>query len=181
MVMLGTLKNLLFITKPFQLCFKGIVILSEKKLSKQSSTFEENKENWGSHLAFDGITNKGACINGGCSQTQGELKPWIQVDLEIVAIVNYIKIFNRLGDYSDRIKNARIYVSREEFQQPESDSKNLCASADDDFEIMTFNCLTKMIGRYVQLKLETINFLHINEMQVYGLPCIKNPENIDLC
>ena len=109
------------------------------------------------------------------------MKSWIQVDLGILAIVKYVKIFNRLGAYSDRIKNARIYVARKEFQEPETDSKYLCASVDDDFETETFNCLAKMIGRYVQLKLETINFLHINEMQVFGLPCTKNPENINLC
>lgn len=179
--MLWTSKSLLCTAKRFQLCFKGIVLLSEKKPSKQSSTYEGNKEKWGSHLAFDGITNKSACINDGCSQTQGELKSWIQVDLGILAIVKYVKIFNRLGAYSDRIKNARIYVARKEFQEPETDSKYLCASVDDDFETETFNCLAKMIGRYVQLKLETINFLHINEMQVFGLPCTKNPENINLC
>lgn len=39
-----------------------------------------------------------------------------------------------LRENSDIIKSARIYVSREEYQQAKSDSKNVYASVDNDFE-----------------------------------------------
>lgn len=39
-----------------------------------------------------------------------------------------------LRENSDVIKSARIYVSREESQQAKSDSKNVYASLDNDFE-----------------------------------------------
>ena len=95
---------------------------------------------------------------------------WLQVDLKQQAVINRVKIYNRRGSYSVRLRDATIEISDSEDM---TQSKQLCASFSSittESQIENFNCIVPMIGRYVRLTQRNINetYLNIPEMQVWG-------------
>ena len=149
-----------------KLCFIGTIehLLSQEKPASMSSIYVHN----GPFHAFNGNLLQ-SCLVDGCAHSKGGKVNWLQVDLIHQSVINRVKIYNRMDCCSERLQNAEIHISDDEFM---SINLQLCSSF---FNITTtnqienFNCRVPMVGRYVRLTQQHDPFaLSICEMQIFG-------------
>ena len=108
----------------------------------------------------------------------GEIDPWLQIELEYVAAINTVIIYNR-NDHccGDRTKNVALRVGLTKFTNGmELNNNEICATFEgpgSDGEEIVMNCSSTMIGQYVSmhLRLDTPGILNINEIMIYGHEC----------
>ena len=137
-------------------------MLSQSKPSRQSSTFSANHP---SEKAFDGDLNQ-VFPGGSCSLTNCQKSAWVQVDLLKTALIQSVKIYNRIDAKSERLNNALILAS----DVTGFSTSQLCSKFEyiaTVNQIQTFYCLPKVTGRYVQLPVKN-KPLNVCEMQVFG-------------
>ena len=106
-----------------------------------------------------------------------ETDPWLQIELEYVAAINKVIIYNRRHCCGDRTKNVALRVGLTKFTKGmELDNNEICATYEgpgSDGEEIVMNCSSTMIGQYVSmhLRLDTPGILNINEIMIYGHEC----------
>lgn len=101
--------------------------------------------------------------------TSREMKPWWEVDLESVYELREIRVFNRLDNYSERACTLRIFISSNDRDWEEIyvySKKEPFGGIDGKPLIAKFSSLP--VARYVRLQLNEINYLHLDEVEVYG-------------
>ena len=107
----------------------------------------------------------------------GEIDPWLQIELEYVAAINTVIIYNRRHCCGDRMKNVALRVGLTKFTKGmELDNNEICATYEgpgSDGEEIIINCSSTMIGQYVSvhLMLDTPGILNFSEIMIYGHEC----------
>lgn len=137
------------------------------KPTTQSSVYGGTGQDQGSALAVDGITDWRENPFNWC-HTALEDQPWWQVDLEAVYRITNVVVYNRVldGDPSvqDRARTLRLLFSL--------DGQTWDLVYTDDGE--RFSRLNVEIAsreaRYVRVQLGERNYLHLREVEVYGVP-----------
>ena len=103
-----------------------------------------------------------------------ETDPWLQIELEYVAAINKVIIYNRRHCCGDRTKNVAVRVGLTKFTKGmELDNNEICATYEgpgSDGEEIIINCSSTMIGQYVSvhLMLDTPGILNLSEIMIYG-------------
>ena len=109
--------------------------------------------------------------------TIDKTNPWLQIELEYVAAINKVIIYNRRHCCGDRTKNVALRVGLTKFTKGmELNNNEICATYEgpgSDGEEIIMNCSSAMIGQYVSihLRLDTPGSLNINEIMIYGHEC----------
>ena len=104
----------------------------------------------------------------------GEIDPWLQIELEYVAAINTVIIYNRRHCCGDRMKNVALRVGLTKFTKGmELNNNEICATYQgpgSDGEEIILNCSSTMMGQYVSihLMLDTPGYLNFNQITVYG-------------
>lgn len=115
-------------------------------------------------------------VNGTVSGDYGfhtfrELQPWWMVDLGRPCLVQEIRIFNRLTAESARSNNLSIWRSANArgwtlVHRRASDTPFGGA----DGEPLIVPCGTGVVARFVRVELDGTDFLHLDEVEVWGFP-----------
>jgi hypothetical protein len=136
------------------------------KPATQSSTCK-----WSNHVDpttdASGATT-GMLIGGWGFVTEFEQDPWWQVDLEGVHEIREIRLFNHLVR-PDRLRRFSLLIAME----PGNWREVYTRPTDDDFteahgEPIVVGFSPNLFGRYLRVRLDGTNFLHFQQVQVYG-------------
>ena len=125
------------------------------KQARQSSDYDVR----GAKYAVDG--SRATIIH-----TKYEAAPWWRVDLAAIRSVSRVVIVNRQDGWWDRLRNVVVTVSSNE-----SDDGSICGKFDGPGtagQIIEINCAEKLYGRYVKLTMNSANYLHVSEVEVYS-------------
>ena len=129
----------------------------------QSSNY--NNKHGGASLAVDG--NRDSTYSAlSCTHTKSEPNPWWEVDLTSENLVGRVVIVNR-GDGSwSRLRNLVVTVSSE--REGDGEVCGRFAGPGSQGEIITIDCPQQILGRYVKVQMNSDNYLHICEVEVYS-------------
>lgn len=100
--------------------------------------------------------------------TEKEVNPWWQVDLEKCYELKEIKIYNRLNSCSERARTLRVLLSSDGGNWEEiyaNDEGSIFGGVDNNPLIIPID---GKVARYVRLQLNEENYLHLDEVEVYG-------------
>ena len=103
-----------------------------------------------------------------------ETDPWLQIELEYVAAINKVIIYNRKHCCGDRTKNVALRVGLTKFTKGmELKNDEVCATYEgpgSDGEKIMINCSREMKGLYLSIHLmqNTPTILNLNEIMIYG-------------
>ena len=104
--------------------------------------------------------------SGTTTHTLLETNPWWMVDLGTAKSVARVIIINRADGSWDRLRNIVVTVS--------SDKKRdgpICGTFDGPGtkgQIIEITCAAKLRGRFVKLSMNSRNYLHVGEVEVYS-------------
>lgn len=135
--------------------------MSDGRPSQSSSAYSASDQ---SKNAFDGNMAEYPIFH-----SANEKFPWLTVDLEASFNITYITIFNRLGNYANRLTDLELQAStKNSFFETDF---QICATFPGYFhDSRSFQCEKGTKGQYVRIILgrEVNKILNIREMQVYG-------------
>ncbi|KAL8019641.1 putative serine/threonine-protein phosphatase with EF-hands [Plasmopara halstedii] len=175
--------NRLFIEKPELLKCLHVAPynLALGKPSRQISIYNEQ----GPNLAVNGKTEGALAV---CIHTQMEDNPWWEVDLGQLAVIEKIRLWNRTdepsnpskkeSEYSGRLFPCWIFVSEVAFKKLDGKEGLRAAKLQSNaFELFHTNKRmtewiipsTNTVGQFVRVQLQNKNFLHIAEVEVFGI------------
>ena len=142
------------------LCLGKFQNIAEGKPAIQSSNYHEDGQ---AELAVDGISNSTGIYQTVCSQTSNNAPAWWQVDLQNVAVLFEMEIYNRLNCCSERLTDATIST-----KVKVNDGWKLCYRLPDmtNVEMKAFSCNKLTSARFIQVQKET--YLAICEFKVFG-------------
>lgn len=133
------------------------------KRARQSSAHDFATAN----RANDGDVN-GHWGNGSVMHTQGEPKPFWEVDLGKNYLVNEVIVHNRTDCCGERLDDFNIYVT----PRPKDEIRDRIfpfAENEKNFAPAPFKRFSeKKVGRYVRIELNRHNSLHLAEVEVHG-------------
>ena len=138
------------------------------KTAIQSSTYTGHGEPSEARFAFDGNKNQNLIEGKSCSATNSELNSWLQVDLEMKALIRKITIFNRSDCCAQRFENAKVTVAD---SSDMLQNQTLCVQIPfitTTNNIETFPCQHNVIGRFVRITNGRKDFLNLCEVEVIG-------------
>jgi sulfur carrier protein ThiS len=102
--------------------------------------------------------------------TNKEINPWWQVDLEETYTLTEVRIYNRLDAGSERANTLRILLSSDatNWEEVYAHDKSLQIGGIDGTPLIV--SMNSKVARYVRLQLNEENYLHLDEVEVYGIP-----------
>ncbi|MCC6724905.1 MAG: discoidin domain-containing protein [Saprospiraceae bacterium] len=131
------------------------------KRTRQSSVFDFGNANRGN----DGDTN-GNWGDGSVMHTQGEDKPWWEVDLGKKFLIEEVRIHNRKDCCQDRTSNFNIWVTPKPKDQL---TKRLVPFATEEKALGQSRTYSgKQVGQFVRIELNGRNELNLAEVEVFG-------------
>ncbi len=122
--------------------------------------------------AIDGNTNGNFWADNSCSLTNWVSNPWWEVDLEVVAEIESIRLWNRTDCCDDLFSDVHIFISETPFT-----STNLSTTLNQTGVIDYFvsgdvgfpsNISINTSGRYVRVQLAGTSYLAIAEVEILG-------------
>lgn len=139
--------------------------LALHKFTSQSTTTANWGGNWSSSRGVDGVKN-GNIWEGGF-HTDNEENPWWQVDLGEAYQLREIRIYNRLDCCSERSRTLQVLLSddAENWRVVYSHDGSVFGGADGNYLDIK---LDNEMARFVQVQLREKNYLHLDEVEVYG-------------
>ncbi|MFM6402994.1 discoidin domain-containing protein, partial [Planktothrix sp.] len=105
-----------------------------------------------------------------------ENQPWWQIDLEETSQILEIKIYNRLDSSKERASTLNILLSQDALNWElcySNDKNNIFGGTDG--KPLTVNFQEK-IARFVRLQLRENQYFHLDEVEIYGIPCTDNSD-----
>ena len=148
-----------------KLSIRGLPNLALDKPSKQSSTAPE----YDASRAVDGKVGTGM-------HTAKLTDNWWILDLEDMATIRQIKIFNRIDNCCrNRIHGAVVSILRRENDEIAVISRTITEEAPEIIELNFYD----IDARYIRISLDT-NFLNFQEVEVYGTLSINGMNNLAL-
>jgi len=137
----------------------------------QSSNFDGSDGH--ADEAIDG-NNDGNYTNGSVTHTQTESEAWLELELDELALVEQIEIYNRTDANPERLSNFSVFVSKEPFE-----SENLVTTQNQagvteyyfsgNAAAVTTIDVDNLLTRYVRVQLHDTNALSVAELIVNGL------------
>lgn len=129
----------------------------------QSSTSGWSKAN-DAQGAVDGQKNGGYGFH-----TNIEARPWWQVDLQQVATLCEIRVFNRLGE-ACRARSLQVLVSNDgqNWYAVYSPAAGSCFGGTDGKPLVIGLAGRGIAARYVRLQLNETTYFHLDEVEIYG-------------
>ena len=131
--------------------------------ASQCSTYSK----YDASFTNDGITEGNYSVSRGC-HTYSEGNPWWRVDLEDLHKLDRIVLWNRTDAASARLNNFRVMVFDENMDI--AYSEDFYKDGGTFLPSMTIELPEEIKGRYVQVQLNSSNYLHLAEVQVFGNP-----------
>lgn len=128
--------------------------------------------------AVDGNLN-GSFGAGSVTHTNGDARPWWQVDLGAPRRVDLVQLWNRSDCCTERLNNFVVYLSASDMSGRSLDQLNADASVlrrevGATNLVPTIGVPLNGIGRYVRVQLLGTNALSLAEVQVFGGPAVFN-------
>jgi hypothetical protein len=147
--------------------------LALNKFASQSSTATDWGGNWYPSKGVDGI--KTGNIYEGGFHTNNEVNPWWQVDLGAISQLTQVRVYNRLDCCSERSRTLQVLLSDEgqNWRVVYSHDGSLFGGADGNYLDIKLN---NEIARFVRVQLRETNWLHLDEVEVYGAPGVAEGE-----
>jgi len=140
---------------------KGLENLALNKPAQQSSFSRWSKPN-DSQGAVNGIKSGqfGFCTNQ-------EVNPWWQVDLLDVYQLTEVRVYNRIT-CAERARTLKVLLScdGENWEEVYANDEQSVFGGMDGNPLMI--SLPSKVSRYVRLQLNEENYLHLDEIEVYG-------------
>lgn len=106
--------------------------------------------------------------------TEKELNPWWQVDLKLVYKITEVWIYNRLdGNYGERSRKLMVLIGNNGIDWEKIyDHKGKQPFGCVDGQPLIVKIPSKP-ARYIRLQLNDINYLHLDEVEVYGVRVLE--------
>lgn len=138
--------------------------LALHKPAKQSSLSEWSKPN-DALGAVKGTTNGSFGFH-----TDKEVNPWWQVDLLDVYKLIEVRVYNRINARPERSRTLTILLSLDgnDWKLVYANNNNVILGGIDTQPLIV--SLDSIAARYVRLQLAEENYLHLDEVEVYGFP-----------
>ncbi len=125
----------------------------------------------------EGVTHSsgvdGRITAGATFHTEYERAPWWQVDLEQVALLTKVVLFNVVGPpiVTDRAAMLRLLVSHDGLEWSEVNRRTDPAPFGGiDGQPYVWKPLSSVTARFVRIQLLRPEFLHLDQVQVFGIP-----------
>jgi cytochrome c-type biogenesis protein CcmH/NrfG len=134
------------------------------KPTTQSSVYRPEAYGYDPYGACNGRKN-GRFGFSTCKENQ----PWWQIDLQGTYQLSEIKVYNRIG-FEERASTLNVLLSQDALNWELSysnDQKNIFGGIDG--KPLTVN-LHQKVARFVRLQLRDYEFLHLDEVEIYGIP-----------
>ncbi|MDY7005637.1 MAG: FkbM family methyltransferase [Cyanobacteriota bacterium] len=148
--------------------------LALKKTTAQSSVYQRQKYGYDPHGACNGKTSGGF---GFC--TCKENQPWWQIDLQGAYKLSEIKIYNRIN-FEERASTLNVLLSQDAINWQlcySNPQENLFGGSDGKPLIVK---LQHQVARFVRLQLREKEYLHLDEVEIYGIPFKSEPSEFKL-
>eukprot|EP01029_Cantina_marsupialis_P001211 TRINITY_DN109910_c0_g1_i1.p1 TRINITY_DN109910_c0_g1~~TRINITY_DN109910_c0_g1_i1.p1 ORF type:complete len:1320 (+),score=436.55 TRINITY_DN109910_c0_g1_i1:137-4096(+) len=154
--------------------------LAMKRWATQSSTYS----GYGAQIAVTGSTDGSG--EGHCCHTQIDYQPWWQVDLGSDAVIEEIKVWNRADEpidqslprdtFTKRMYPCVVLISEVPFPDDVSGGLDKAKNVAATYKRFTVNrrCSAWTLpmgttGRYVRVQLERKSYLHLAQVEVFGV------------
>ena len=128
------------------------------------------EQKYKARFAVDGILRQSIDSGNRCSHTKKELNPWLKIDLQNIALINYIVIYNRIR-FTGRLRDIIIYVANSPNMLKDQQVCTTFEKVKRRSKIESFNCHSDTKGRYVKVVNRNHGFkgfLSLCEIRVYG-------------
>ena len=105
------------------------------------------------------------------THTNRDKHAWWQVDLQAYYAIDQIKIYNRTDCCSNRLNNAKVFISETPFGNDSLQAAQAKAKWSGDItQAQPINTLDvdSTTGRYIRVQLEDTNYLSLTEVKVFG-------------
>ena len=102
--------------------------------------------------------------------TNKERQPWWQIDLQAIYQLSEIKIYNRIDSCPQRSSTLNILLSLDALNWElyySNDKENIFGGIDGKPLLVD---MKDKIARFVKLQLREIEYFHLDEVEIYGLP-----------
>ena len=152
-------------------CIPMSPILSNLALGKPARQSSDSYGDSGkASAAVDGNRDSNYSTGKSCIHT-GKENPWWEVDLQTESLVGRVVIVNRddrqrCGVCGSRLRNVVVTVSREQGGAGEECGR--FAGPGSPGQIIEMECPKQIVGRYVKLQMNSENYLHVCEVEVYS-------------
>jgi len=150
-------------TAPAPTTTTAAVNLALNKPARQSSTYSASTVD-DAQGAVNGVKNGSFGFH-----TNQEPNPWWQVDLQTVSTLNEIRILNRINCCSERARTIQVLLSNDgsSWRRVYSHDGSIFGGFDGKPLVVD---LKGAPARYVRLQLNETNYLHLDEVEIYGIP-----------
>lgn len=142
----------------------GHINLALNKPTAQSSVYRPEKYSYNPHGACNGKKNGGFSFH-----TLKQDSPWWQIDLQGIYQLSEIRVYNRIN-FEERARTLNILLSYDALNWNLLYSNN----TNNIFGGINENPLTVNVNlqaaRYVRLQLRENESLHLDEVEIYGIP-----------
>jgi hypothetical protein len=153
---------------------------------------EVNKKTKGINLALNKPTTQSSVYDPKCYDAYGacngkktggfgfhtlkENQPWWQIDLQSPYQILEIRIYNRI-DIPERAVSLNVLFSNDATHwQLSYSNDNKCLFGGIDGNPLVLNNTDKELARYVRIQLRNNDYLHLDEVEIYGVPLTEeNP------
>jgi hypothetical protein len=138
--------------------------LALNKPTAQSSVYQSGKYGYDPHGACNGKKDGGFGFH-----TLKENQPWWQIDLQGTYQLSEIKIYNRIA-FKERSSMLNILLSHDALNWElcySNDEKHLFGGIDGSPLLVNIH---HKVARYVRLQLRDNESLHLDEVEIYGIP-----------
>lgn len=142
----------------------GYINLALNKPTAQSSVYQPKKYSYNPHGACNGKKNGGFSFH-----TLKQDCPWWQVDLQGTYQLSEIRVYNRIN-FEERARTLNILLSHDALNWKllySNDIDNLFGGINGNPLIVDVNL---QVARYVRLQLQENEPLHLDEVEIYGIP-----------
>ncbi|GGA56356.1 discoidin domain-containing protein [Okeania sp. KiyG1] len=139
--------------------------LALNKPTAQSSVYQPEKHGYDPHGACNG---KKTGSFGFC--TTKEDRPWWQIDLQRTCHISEVKIYNRIDCCQERASTLNVLLSQDALNWElcySNPQENIFGSIDG--KPLTVN-VQHQVARFVRLQLRENDYLHLNQVEIYGIP-----------
>ena len=142
----------------------GYINLALNKPTAQSSVYQPKKYSYNPRGACNGKKNGGFSFH-----TLKQDCPWWQVDLQGTYQLSEIRVYNRIN-FEERARTLNILLSHDALNWKllySNDIDNLFGGINGNPLIVDVNL---QVARYVRLQLQENEALHLDEVEIYGIP-----------
>ena len=142
----------------------GSVNLAYLRPARQSSIYEDpSRKPDDAQRGNDGVKNRGAGFH-----TRSEPNAWWQVELYDEYPIAEVRLFNRLDCCSDRARTVQVLLSRDgnSWTRVFANDGTIFGGVDGDKPLRV--PVDGVRARFVRLQLAETNYLHLDEVEVYG-------------